>query len=84
MDTYIIIDLISFLFNSAFTSPTLKYEDKGDAYLVLHFLHLSMQNRHSNSVYQMTILVWSSDTSAKQACSYYSHSLDKAIRLQRG
>ena len=57
MDTYIIIDLISFLFNSAFTSPTLKYEDKGDAYLVLHFLHLSMQNRHSNSVYQMTILV---------------------------
>jgi len=51
------IDLISFLFNAAFTSPTLKYEDKGDAYLVLHFLYLSMQNRHSNSVYQMTILV---------------------------
>jgi len=57
MDTYMTIDLISFLFNAAFTSPTLKYEDKGDAYLVLHFLYLSMQNRHSNSVYQMTILV---------------------------
>lgn len=40
MDTYMIIDLILFLFNSAFTSPTLKYEDKGDAYLVLHFLHI--------------------------------------------